>query len=131
MNKCHVPMEFTKMEKPKVIEYLKLYKHSPMAIKALLCAYHGRFHHSGCFISLESFLTISIQSCHGSMRWKLDERLVEAWNLDKQWKKVFFGFDRDKVVNGTVSDVESMVTEVHSNYIKRRNDIQTFTYRAE
>jgi hypothetical protein len=124
-------MEFTDEEKQLVLEYLKTFKRSPLSLKMLMCAYHGRFFPGDNFIALKSYLRVSIQYGRNSYALDLNKRLADAWNLDKQWKKVFFGFNRDIILNGTISDVENMVTEVHSNYIKRRNEIQTFTYRAE
>ena len=122
MNKVHVPMELNKTEKLLLIEYFKAYKHSPLSIKMLLCAYHGRFFQGGCFIPLESYLRTSIQySRNFSFILDLNQILTDTWNLNKPWKNAFFGFDRNTILNGTISDVENMVTEVHLNYIERQN----------
>lgn len=122
MNKVHVPLELNRAEKLLLIEYFKVYKHSPLSIKMLLCAYHGHFFPGSNFISLESYLRASIQcSRNSSYILDLNQRLADTWNLNKQWKKVFFGFDRNTILNGTISDVENMVTEVRLNYIERQN----------
>lgn len=122
MNKVHVPMELNRAEKLLLMEYFKVYKHSPLSIKMLLCAYHGRFFPGSCFISLESYLKASIQcSRNSSYILDLNKRLADTWNLNKQWKKVFFGFSINIILNGTISDVESMVTGIHLKYIERQN----------
>lgn len=114
-------MEFTDEEKRLVLEYLKTFKRSPLSLKMLMCAYHGRFFPGGNFIALESYLRVSIQYGRNSHTLDLNKRLANVWNLDKQWKKVFFGFNRDTILNGTISDIENMVTEVHLNYIEAQN----------
>lgn len=121
MKKVHVPMELNRVEKLLLMEYFKAYKRSRLSIKMLLCAYHGRFFPGSNFISLESYLRVSVQYGRNSHTQDLNERLADAWNLNKQWKKVFFGFDRNTILNGTISDVENMVTEIRLEYIERQN----------
>ena len=130
MNKVHLPMELTQREKNLVIDYLRRYKHSPLSIKMLLCAYSGSPYRNG-YINFESYLVPSINavSCYGDSRLysTRDECLIDSWHMDRNWKTRFFGFDRDTIMEGTIGDVETMVSEVYSRYINEKNDTQTFT----
>lgn len=130
MNKIHLPMELTQHEKRMVMEYNRVFKHSPLSIKMLLCAYYGSHYKHG-YIDFESYLTSSVsigKTAKYSSYVTEDESLICYWNMKHYWKRIFFGFDRDTIMEGTISDVESMVTEAYVNYINKENDTQAFVY---
>lgn len=120
MNKVHVPMKLTEHEKRMVMEYNRVFKHSPLSIKMLLCAYYGSHYKSG-YIGFESYLTPSINMGKTAYSPYVteDDSLIHYWNMKHNWKTVFFGFDRDTIMEGTVSDVERMITEAYVNYMNR------------
>jgi len=84
MNKVHLPMELTQREKNLVIDYLRRYKHSPLSIKMLLCAYSGSHYRNG-YISFESYLVPSINAVN---RYG-DSRLYSTKNTRDQWCNLF------------------------------------------
>ena len=103
MNNKHMPMEFTEEEKPLVQKYLKKFKHSPLCLKMLMCSYYAHKYKTG-YITPKHYLKQSVGVMGG------DRELAQFWNLGKVYKTTFFGFDADVILDGTVNDVECMIT---------------------
>ena len=100
-------MEFTEEEKPLVLEYFQKYKHSPMSMKMLLCAYFGGARFRQSYISLQLYLEASLSETRSK-----GKPVEECWYMNNELRNEnFFGFPKAKIVNGTLCDVEKMITE--------------------
>lgn len=111
MNKIHLPMDFTDEEKPLVLEYLKKFKHSQLSIKMLMCAYFGGCRFREGYISFGLYIRLSLR-CADTCSDK-DESLKRYWHFNHQLlnDNSFFAFSKDTILNGTMNDVEKMITD--------------------
>ena len=107
----HLPMNFTEEEKPLVLEYLKRFKHSELSIKMLMCAYFGGRLFRGSYISLDLYIRTSLK--YADIRSDKDESLKRYWNFSHEHNySNFFSFSKDTILEGTMNDVEKMITDL-------------------
>lgn len=107
----HLPMKFTEEEKPLVLEYLKKFKHSELSIKMFMCAYFGGRLFRDSYISLDLYIRTSLK--YADIRSDKDESLKRYWNFsDEHNYSNFFSFSKDTILEGTMNDVEKMITDL-------------------
>lgn len=97
----HLPMEFTEEEKSLVLEYLKKFKHSQLSIKMLMCVYFGGCRYRQGYIDVKKYLDYCL--------YKDTHSLEKFWGMDPRGK--FFGFAKNIIVDGTMNEVEKMITD--------------------
>ena len=107
-NSVHMPLLIMRSDKELLVKYLKKYRHSAMAKKLALCSYWATVYRPESFISFKSFLLYSLQED----KEPTDAGLMKTWKIaDIRYKSIFFGFDVGTIINGSLNDVETMITE--------------------
>ena len=122
-----MPFKLNPYEEGLLRDYIKIYKHSPLSIKMVLCAYYARTY-TGRYIDFDTYLSycISYYNTHlNALPNKLDYLLLKQWDLLEPWKSHFFGFDVKTIRFGSITDVEKMVTEIYVEYKRNNNEQDT------
>ena len=79
-------------------------------MKMLMCAYFGGDRFREGYITIATYITESLR--YADTREDRDESLKRYWhfNGDRNYSD-FFGFSKDTILNGTMNDVEKMITD--------------------
>lgn len=123
MNKIHIPLKLNPYERKLLCRYHGIFKHSPISVKMLLCAYYGATY-GKMYITFETYLSYCINYYTKETQTQRDPdyTLMTQWDIAERWKTHFFGFEVQKIREGSVADVEKMVTDLYVEYKQKHHN---------